>query len=177
VLSTRKALVTALTAMLFAFGLSVTTAMAATRPSAPATTSPLTTASVSALSGGQARLTSYATAQQPAAVAVFKHCTTGSSGGNITTCFTIYHNGRYVRVMRLSACVHHTQRHLFLDIIGPHNAPLAGNDLPGFWISPGSCDIITYHPFHTVPAGTYCGHTYRVSGTQLALIAKVCAKL
>ena len=66
VLSTRKALVTALTVMTLAFGLSVTTAMAAIRPSTPTVTSPPTTASVSALSGGQARLTSYATAQQPA---------------------------------------------------------------------------------------------------------------
>ncbi len=129
---------------------------------------------------GQARLTSYATAQQPAAAAnitVFKRCTTGSSHGNITTCFTSYHNGRYVKVMRLSACVHHTERELFLEIRGPHNAPLAFNDLPGFWVTPGSCDIIAYHPFHTVPAGTYCGYTYRVSGIHLALIAKVCETL
>jgi hypothetical protein len=127
---------------------------------------------------GQARLTSYTTAKQPAAPATFNRCTTGSSHGNITTCFTVYHTGRYVEVMRLTACDHHAEREVFLAILGPHNQVLAEDPtLPGVWITPGTCTAITYHPFHTVPAGTYCGYTYRASGDHGYLIGKVCAKL
>ena len=45
---------------------------------------------------GQARLTSYTTAQQAAKVTVTRQCTYGSSGGNVKTCLTTYHRGRYV---------------------------------------------------------------------------------
>src|SRR5260370_19869516 len=74
---------------------------------------------------GQARLTSYATAQQPAAAAnitVSRTCTTGSSSGHLTTTLTTYHTHRYVEQMKLHACVNSSPRPLFLGIGRPHTA-------------------------------------------------------
>jgi hypothetical protein len=129
---------------------------------------------------GQARLTSHAT-QQPAKVTVTRQCTYGSSGGNVKTCLTTYHNGRYVEVIMLSGCVVHSGRELFEGIGGPQG-PLVENPTPfGYWVSPGSCNTISWHPFSTVPPGKYCGYTYRVvavtGGVKGYLIGKVCIKL
>ncbi|SRR6266478_7797626 len=133
---------------------------------------------------GQARLTSYATAQQPAAAAnitVSRTCTTGSSSGNVTTCLTTYHNGRYVEQMKLSACVNSSARQLFVGIGGPHGALVENPDPQGYWIIPGYCNTIPWNPFATVPAGTYCGYTYRVveqnGAVNLYLIGKACITL
>ena len=129
---------------------------------------------------GQARLTSYATAQS-AKVTVTRQCTYGSSGGNVKTCLTIYHRGRYVEVIKLSGCVVHSKRQLFEGIGGPQGALMENPDPQGFWIIPGSCNTITWHPFNTVPPGKYCGYTYRVvektGAVHLYLIGKECIKL
>src|ERR1700677_4669495 len=114
---------------------------------------------------GQPQLTSYATAKQPAAAAkitVSRQCTTGSSGGNVTTCLTTYHDGRYVELMKLSGCVHYSARQLFEGIGGPQGSIVENPDALGFWIIPGYCNTIVWHPFSTVPRGKYCGYTYRV---------------
>ncbi len=133
---------------------------------------------------GQARLTSYATAQQPAVAAnitVSRSCTFGSSGGNVRTCLTTYHRGRYVEVIKLSGCVVHSARQLFEGIGGPQGALFENPDAQGFWIIPGSCNTIAWHPFSTVPRGKYCGYTYRVVEKNGAvhgyLIGKECIKL
>jgi len=129
---------------------------------------------------GQARLTSHAT-QQPAKVTVTRQCTYGSSGGNVKTCLTTYHRGRYVEVIKLSGCVLHSARQLFEGIGGPQGALFENPDATGFWIIPGSCNTITWHPFKNVPPGKYCGYTYRVVETNGAihgyLIGKECIKL
>ena len=130
---------------------------------------------------GQARLTSYATAQQTAKVTVTRQCTYGSSGGNVKTCLTTYHRGRYVLVIKLSGCVVHSKRQLFEGIGGPQGPLMENPDAQGFWIIPGSCNTITWHPFKTVPPGKYCGYTYRVVEKNGAihgyLIGKECITL
>lgn len=130
---------------------------------------------------GQARLTSYATAQQPANVTVTRKCTYGSSSGNVRTCFTTYHRGRYVLEMKLSGCVVHSARQLFEGIGGPQGPLVENPDPQGFWIIPGYCNTIAWHPFSTVPRGKYCGYTYRVVEKNGAvhgyLIGKECIRL
>ncbi len=132
---------------------------------------------------GQAQLTSYATAQQPAAAKLTKtrRCTFGSSGGNVKTCLTTYHKGRYVLQMKISACVIHSGRELFVGIGGPKGAIVENPNAWGYWISPGSCNTLPWNPFATVPPGKYCGYTYRVVEKKGAiddhLIGKVCIKL
>jgi hypothetical protein len=153
VLSTRKALFTALTVMTLAFGLSATTAMAATRPSTTTVTS----------------------TQQSPTVTTTRTCTTGSSSGNVTTCLTTSHSGSYVEQMKLTACVNSSARQLYVAILNPQGHFLAddGSGGLGHYIVPGYCDTAVWNPFATVSAGTYTGYTYRVSGSIGTLIGKV----
>src|SRR5260370_42209262 len=74
---------------------------------------------------GQARLTSYATAQQPAAAAnitVSRTCTTGSASGNVPPCLTTYPNGPFVEQIQPNARLKSSARPPVVGIGGPHPA-------------------------------------------------------
>jgi hypothetical protein len=166
--------------MIVARKLAVTAVLAAVLALAPF----MSMTAKAAPSLGQAQLTSYTTAQQPTAAAkltVTKNCTFGSSSGNVKTCLTTYHKGRYVLQMKVSGCVVHSGRELFEGIGGPNGAIVENPTAFGYWVSPGSCNTLPWDPFATVPPGKYCGYTYRVveikGGVKGYLIGKVCINL
>lgn len=106
---------------------------------------------------------------------VRRYCTTGTSNGNVTTCFSVNGSGLYVQVMKVTACVHKATRRLFLEIASPTGKALAYDIPPGFYITPGSCHTKVYDPFKRVPGGNYCGLTYRANkGTTANLIGRKC---
>jgi hypothetical protein len=106
------------------------------------------------------------------------NCTTGSSGGNVNTCFTILGAGLFVGEMHATAQVINSDRSLFECIHGPDPAlPVCTDvrDIPSVGVLP-----ITWNPNRTVTATTssttrYCARTWRqnTSGSP-TLIGEVC---
>lgn len=100
-------------------------------------------------------------------------CTTGSSSGNVSTCFTIIGQGLFVGEMHATAQVLMSGRTLLECIHGPDSAlPVCTpvRDIPTVGVLP-----ITWNPNRTVTAGSYCARTWRenADGTQ-DLIGEVC---
>lgn len=100
-------------------------------------------------------------------------CTTGSSSGNIKTCFSITGGGLHVTSMKASATIENSARTLDVCITGPAAVlPLC----TGFFDVPvGGTLSITWSPNANEPAGTYCGETFRLNNDGSATeIGSVC---
>jgi len=100
-------------------------------------------------------------------------CTTGSSSGNVSTCFTIIGQGLFVGEMHATAQILTSSRTLLECIHGPDSGvPVCSptRTIPTVGVLP-----VTWNPNRTVAAGSYCARTWRVNadGTQ-DLIGEVC---
>ncbi len=86
-------------------------------------------------------------------------CTTGSSSGNVDTCFSVFGSGLFVEEMIASATVENSTRTLQECIHGPDSVlPLC---TPFEVVPPGSTLTEQWFPEGDVPAGEYCARTWR----------------
>ena len=100
-------------------------------------------------------------------------CTTGSSSGNVDTCFTVLGSGLFVSEMIASATVENATRTIQVCIHGPDSVlPLC---TPFETVSPGGTITKTWSPDGDVPAGEYCARTWRdnADGSH-TLIGELC---
>ncbi len=101
------------------------------------------------------------------------NCTFGSSSGNTLTCFQIDGSGLHVDDMIASATVENSGRTLQECIHGPDGALPKCTSFQ--FVAPGDTLGIGWFPNRNVPAGTYCGRTWRRnSDGSHTLIGEVC---
>jgi hypothetical protein len=100
-------------------------------------------------------------------------CTFGSSAGNTETCFQIDGSGTFVDDMITSATVFGSTRTLQVCVHGPDSAlPFCTQFQP---VAPGATIAIEWAPNRNVPAGTYCGRTWRLNDDgSHTMIGEVC---
>lgn len=87
-------------------------------------------------------------------------CTTGSSSGNVETCFYIVGGGLNVSSMKTTSCVVNSGRTLHDEITGPSFTRNSDQE----YIAPGYCLEFTLTVNGDVAAGTYHGITWRYNG-------------
>lgn len=87
-------------------------------------------------------------------------CTTGSSSGNIQTCFQIVGTYQYVDYMAASACVATAGRTLHIEITGPSFTVNSAQR----YVAPGTCLDFTVYVYADVDPGQYHAITWRYNG-------------
>jgi hypothetical protein len=104
-------------------------------------------------------------------------CGTGTSSGNVNTCFTIFGNDntRFVVQMHATGTVINATRKLQECIHGPDQRLGQGLCSGEVTKSPGETVTRNWNPNSTVTAGTYCARTWRInSDGSKVLIGNEC---
>jgi hypothetical protein len=100
-------------------------------------------------------------------------CTFGSSSGNTQTCFEIDGSGLHVDKMVVSAAVKDSARTLQVCVRGPDSALPFCDAFHS--VGPGASNTLVWAPNRNVPAGVYCGRTWRQNNDgSHTLIGEVC---